>query len=61
MESSNPLKKPKSDYQETIDVIQSNTSGVGIDPQYTHAIIIEFLKQISSRLDRLEKIVSEKK
>ncbi len=57
MDLPNPLQKSKTQYQETINVIQSDASPVGIDPQYTHAIIIEFLKQISARLDRLETIM----
>ncbi len=51
---SNPLKNSKSEYQDTIDIIRSEASAVGIDAQYTHAIIIEFLKQISARLERIE-------
>lgn len=50
----NPLEKPKHDYQQTIERIKSE-SAVGIDAQYTHAIIIEYLKQISQKLDILEK------
>ena len=61
MSYKDPLKEPKDNYKETIDTIRSETSGVGIDPQYTHVIIIEFLKQISARLDRLERIVEEKR
>jgi hypothetical protein len=53
MPHENPLAKPKQDYQETIEHIKSE-SAVGIDAQYTHAIIIEYLKQISQRLDVLE-------
>lgn len=56
MPHKNPLEKSKQDYQETIERIKSE-SAVGIDAQYTHAIIIEYLKQISQRLDDLEKKV----
>lgn len=56
-----PLKKPKSEYTETVNTIRSENAAVGIDAQYTHAIIIEFLKQISDRLDRLERAMEERK
>ena len=49
-----PLDKQKEDYSATIDKIKAG-GAVGIDAQYTHAIIIEFLKQISARLDKIEK------
>ena len=52
-----PLKKSKDEYQETVATIRSENAAVGIDAQYTHAIIIEFLKQISDRLERLEKMM----
>lgn len=51
---SDPLQKTKEDYQRTIDVIRSEGSAVGIDAQYTHAIVIEFLMQLSKRLERIE-------
>ena len=54
----NPLEKLKEEYHDTIKVIGTET-GLGIDPQYTHAIIIEFLKQIHQRLDYLEKELTE--
>lgn len=57
MPQKNPLEIPKEDYQKTIELIRSE-SAVGIDAQYTHAIIIEYLKQISQRLDVLEKKMS---
>jgi hypothetical protein len=52
--SSEPLTTPKSDYSEIIDRITLPDSPVGIDAQYTHAIIIEYLRQISARLERIE-------
>ena len=61
MKFSDPLKKSKKEYQETIDVIHSEGSAVGIDAQYTHAIIIDFLKQISARLDQIEEHLSTTK
>ncbi len=57
---SNPLYKSKSEYQETIEKISLSNSPVGIDAQYTHAIIIEFLKQISARLEKLEEAMKMK-
>jgi hypothetical protein len=55
----NPLQKSKQEYKETIERIKSDAS-VGIDAQYTHAIIIEYLQQISKRLDALEQKVNQK-
>ncbi|OGX08817.1 MAG: hypothetical protein A2Z88_09390 [Omnitrophica WOR_2 bacterium GWA2_47_8] len=55
MDFQSPLKKTKDEYKETVDLISMANSAVGIDAQYTHAIIIEFLKQISARLEKLEK------
>ena len=57
MSLENPLQKSKQEYTETIDRIKSEAA-VGIDAQYTHAIIIEYLKQISQRLDILENKLS---
>ena len=54
-----PLQKSKEDYQSVIQKIAANSS-VGIDAQYTHAIIIEFLKQIHQRLDKLEERLNTK-
>ena len=49
-----PTRKPKAEYQELVDLISLPNSPVGIDAQYTHAIIITYLKQISERIDKLE-------
>jgi hypothetical protein len=49
-----PLVIPKAQYGEIIDRISLPDSPVGIDAQYTHAIVIEYLRQISARLDRIE-------
>ena len=56
----NPLQRSKQEYKETIERIKSD-SPVGIDAQYTHAIIIEYLKQITQRLDILEEKLSNNK
>ncbi len=50
-----PLAKPRADLEPLIDQISLPNSPVGIDAQYTHAIIIDFLRQISTRLDSIEK------
>ncbi len=49
-----PTKRPKDEYKEIIDLISLPNSPVGIDAQYTHAIVITYLKQISLKLDELE-------
>ena len=55
-----PMDKNKEEFKETIQKIAANTS-VGIDPQLTHAIIIDYLQQLNKRLERLEQIISSKK
>ena len=49
-----PLAIPKSEYQALIQQISLADSPVGIDAQYTHAVIITYLQQIAERLARLE-------
>jgi hypothetical protein len=49
-----PLLTPKADYDEIIRRISMPDSPVGIDAQYTHAIIITYLQQIAARLDKIE-------
>ena len=62
MESLDPLQRTKDDYQELVDKISLPDSPVGIDAQYTHAIIITYLQQIEKRLVKLEaQIASYKK
>ncbi len=48
------MSKTKDDYADVIAHISLPESPVGIDAQFTHAIIIAFLKQISNRLDDIE-------
>lgn len=55
MQEKNPTEIPKEEYKKIIDQISLPDSPVGIDAQYTHAIIITYLQQISSRLERIEK------
>lgn len=54
MASKQPLEKTKQEYSELIEKISLPNSPVGIDAQYTHAIVIDYLRQISERLDKLE-------
>ncbi len=51
----NPLEKPREELQQIMAQLSSPDSPVGIDVQYTHAVIIDFLQQISARLDDLER------
>ncbi len=50
-------KKSSEEYKEIIDRITSSDSPVGIDAIYTHAVIIEYLQQITKRLERLESMM----
>ena len=52
--STEPMSKTKDEYAEIIGHINHPDSPVGIDAQFTHAIIIAFLQQISNRLDGIE-------
>jgi hypothetical protein len=52
--SNDPMLKTKDEYADIIDHINHPDSPVGIDAQFTHAIIIGFLQQISKRLDDIE-------
>ena len=54
-----PITKPKEDFETIILKIRSDTS-VGIDAQLTHAIIIEYLQQLTKRMERIEKILNSK-
>ncbi len=49
-----PLFTPKEEYADIVARITLPDSPVGIDAQYTHAIIISYLRQISERLERIE-------
>jgi hypothetical protein len=61
MSAVDPLNKSKEQFSGIIEKISSEKSAVGIDAQYTHAIIINYLQQINERLDALEKAVGEHK
>jgi len=59
--NTDPLQTPKADYEDIINRISVANSPVGIDAQYTHAIIITYLQQIAARLDALEaKLLTER-
>ena len=60
MAMTDPLDKPKDAFDELIAQISVPDSPVGIDAKYTHAVIIDFLRQISARLDVLEASMKEK-
>ena len=52
--NNDPLSVSKEQYKSIISRIESPNSSVGIDAQYTHAVIITYLQQITRRLDALE-------
>jgi len=54
-----PISKTKDDYADIISHINLPESPVGIDAQFTHAIIIEYLQQISGRLADIESQLKE--
>ena len=53
-----PMSIPKDDFAEIIGHISLPESPVGIDAQFTHAIIIEYLQLISDRLKNIESQLS---
>ncbi len=55
MQTDDPLSRPKADYDDLIAKISTTDSPVGIDAKYTHAIIIDYLQQISARLEAIER------
>lgn len=48
------IEKTREEYAELIDHISLPDSPVGIDAKLTHAIIIDYLQQIASRLSKIE-------
>jgi hypothetical protein len=52
--NNDPLQRTREDYASLIDHITLPDSPVGIDAKLTHAIIIDYLQQISARLDKIE-------
>jgi hypothetical protein len=59
MPDNDPLAKPKEAFDSLIAQISSPDSPVGIDAKYTHAVIIDYLRQITSRLDDIERRLNE--
>ena len=57
--NSDPIAIAKQGYQQLIEQISLPDSPVGIDAQYTHAIIITYLQQIAERLERIEQRLGE--
>ena len=51
------MLKTKDDYADIIGHISLPESPVGIDAQFTHAIIIAYLQQISNRLDDIDALL----
>ncbi len=54
MSTREPLYQSKKTYGSIVKRIGLPNSPVGIDAQYTHAIIITYLRQITKRLEKLE-------
>lgn len=52
--AADPIAVSKQEYRQLIEQISLPDSPVGIDAQYTHAIIITYLQQIAERLARIE-------
>ena len=59
MEVKSPLEKSKEELQNVIEKISLPNSPVGIDAQYTHAIILDYLRQIDGRVRRLEETLNK--
>jgi hypothetical protein len=57
--TSDPLTTPKDSYRHIVERISVVDSPVGIDAQYTHAIIITYLQQITDRLANVELQLTE--
>ena len=53
MKTIEPLYRKKEEYTDIVNQISLPNSPVGIDAQYTHAIIITYLRQILSRVEKL--------
>ena len=60
MSNESPLDKSLEEFQDIIDRIGSSKSPVGIDAKITHAIIIDYLRQISDRLAAIERRLDQK-
>jgi hypothetical protein len=60
MNFSDPLLKSKEDYADIIEKIKAESS-VGIDAQFTHAIIINYLQQLTQRIEKIEEALIKPK
>ena len=49
-----PLDKSLAELEDVVQKLRSDDSPVGIDAVYTHAVIIDYLRQIAARLEALE-------
>ncbi len=54
MSEKTPLDKSLDELDDVVQKLRSENSPVGIDAVYTHAVIIDFLRQLSARLDAIE-------
>ncbi len=52
--NADPMSKTKDDFADLIGHISLPESPVGIDGQFTHAIIIAYFQQIPHRLEDIE-------
>ena len=50
-----PLDKSLAELEDVVQKLRSDDSPVGIDAVYTHAVIIDYLRQNTARLEALEK------
>ncbi len=54
-----PLDKSLAELEDVVQKLRSDNSPVGIDAVYTHAVIIDYLRQISARLEALEQKLAD--
>ena len=59
MTDKQPLDKTTDELSDIVEKLQSPNSPVGIDAVYTHAVIIDYLRRISARLDELEQRIAD--
>lgn len=57
--SQDPLSRDRAAYASIMDRISAKDSPVGIDAQYTHAVILTYLQRIEARLEQLERRLLE--
>ena len=60
MSIDDPFNKPRESFNELISKLSSPESPVGIDAKYTHAVIIDYLRQIATRLDDIQQRLDNK-